>query len=112
MYIRSRYDASGFKRRPSKKINQVDVNYLYYYFLSVSKRIIDAGTGATVQGVKIPFILNLDISLPSIDNQKNIVELLNKTYSEIKNKTTQNKKEELHQLRSSILTQELKSEAA
>lgn len=43
----------------------VDTDFLFFWFKAISKIIINAGTGATVQGVKLPFIKSLKI--PDID---------------------------------------------
>ena len=51
----------------------IDINVLFYWFKFISKKIINFGTGLTVQGVKLPFIKSLKINLPSINEQKLIV---------------------------------------
>jgi len=48
-----------------KREGLLDINFLFFWFKSISKVIIDAGTGATVQGVKLPFVKSLRI--PNID---------------------------------------------
>ncbi|MBK7693609.1 MAG: restriction endonuclease subunit S [Saprospiraceae bacterium] len=42
----------------------ISVGYLFRWFKSISNLIIEEGTGATVQGVKLPFIKDLEIPLP------------------------------------------------
>ena len=59
-----------------KKLNTVNVNFLFYWFKSNSQKIIDEGTGATVQGVKLPFIKSLTINLPQFSEQAKISENL------------------------------------
>jgi restriction endonuclease S subunit len=63
--------------------SNIDSSYLYYWTLSISPQIISAGKGATVQGVTLPFLENLEIPVPSIDKQKEIVEWLDSAFSEI-----------------------------
>ncbi len=56
-----------------KATAKLDPNFIFYWYQTVSKQVISAGTGATVQGVKIPTIANLQIPLPPLDEQKRIV---------------------------------------
>jgi type I restriction enzyme S subunit len=63
--------------------SNIDSSYLYYWTLSISPQIISAGKGATVQGVTLPFLENLEIPVPSIDKQKEIVELLDSAFAQI-----------------------------
>ena len=65
----------------------LDVNYLFYWFKSISKVIIDAGRGATVHGVTLPFIKSLRIPLPSLATQLKIVEKLDAIFAEIERAT-------------------------
>ena len=55
---------------------ELNRSYLLYWFRSISSKIIGAGTGATVQGVKLPFIQSLEIPLPPLEEQKRIVDVL------------------------------------
>jgi len=48
-----------------KEEGLLDINFLFFWLKSISKVIIGAGTGATVQGVKLPFVKSLRI--PDID---------------------------------------------
>lgn len=57
--------------------NEIMNEYLFWWFKSISKEIINAGTGATVQGVKIPFIRNLDFPKIPLKEQEIIVINLN-----------------------------------
>jgi type I restriction enzyme S subunit len=63
--------------------SNINSSYLYYWTLSISPQIISAGKGATVQGVTLPFLENLEIPVPSIDKQKEIVEKLDSAFAEI-----------------------------
>ena len=55
-------------------INKLSVGYLYKWFKSISHKIVEEGTGATVQGVKLPFIKSLVIYIPPIKEQIKIVQ--------------------------------------
>lgn len=55
---------------------ELDRRFLFYWFRSIEKQIKDAGTGATVKGVKLPFVKSLPIPLPPLDEQQRIVEIL------------------------------------
>ena len=66
-----------------KNVNQLDVKYLFYWFKSISQKIIDAGRGATVHGVTLPFIKSLEIPLPSLATQQKIVAKLDAVFAEI-----------------------------
>lgn len=55
---------------------KLSVPYLFQWFKSKSQEIINAGTGATVQGVKLPFVKSLEINIPPLSEQKIIVKQL------------------------------------
>ncbi len=55
---------------------QLAKKYLFWWFKSVAHVIESAGTGATVQGVKLPFIKSLGIPVPPLPEQQRIVSLL------------------------------------
>lgn len=65
------------------KNSDLDRDYLFWWLKSVANLIVEAGTGATVQGVKIPFIKALDIPLPSTAEQKRIVAILDYVFADI-----------------------------
>ena len=67
-----------------RDISRIDSNYLYYWALSVTPEIIAAGKGATVQGVTLPFLENLEIPLPSLEMQREIVGKLDSAFAEVK----------------------------
>src|SRR5699024_10274586 len=56
--------------------DKIERNYLFYYFLWNAKYIEESGTGATVKGVKLSFIKELEIPLPSLSEQRRIVSKL------------------------------------
>lgn len=66
-----------------KNSNTISNKYLFYWFKSISENIIKAGTGATVQGVKLPFVKNLQFPKTSITEQKQIVAILDQTFAAV-----------------------------
>src|SRR5690554_168615 len=54
----------------------IEVKYLFYWLKSQAEYIKSVGTGATVKGVKLEFIKNLNCPLPKPNEQKRIVEKL------------------------------------
>ena len=66
-----------------KNEKTLDVNYLFFWFKSISKVIVDAGRGATVHGVTLPFIKSLQIPLPPLPTQQKIVAKLDAIFAEI-----------------------------
>ena len=66
-----------------KKFKQLDTGFLFQWFKSISHLIVEEGTGATVQGVKLPFIKDLPIPLPPLPEQQRIVSILDETFSAI-----------------------------
>jgi type I restriction enzyme S subunit len=57
--------------------------FLFWWFKNISEQIVKAGTGATVQGVKISFIQSLQFPLPPLDEQKRIVAKLDECFDAI-----------------------------
>lgn len=66
-----------------KRRDQIDEQYLFHWFRSVAHKIVAAGTGATVQGVTLPFLKSLQIPLPPIKEQRRIVALLDEAFADI-----------------------------
>jgi type I restriction enzyme S subunit len=66
-----------------KKSKQLDVGYLFQWFKSISHLIVEEGTGATVQGVKLPFVKELEIPLPPLPEQQRIVSILFEAFAAI-----------------------------
>jgi len=56
------------------------VRYLYWWLKSIADVIVAEGTGATVQGVKLPFVKSLQIPVPPLAEQQRIVELLDEAF--------------------------------
>jgi type I restriction enzyme S subunit len=46
------------------------VRYLYWWLKSIADVIVAEGTGATVQGVKLPFVKSLQIPVPPLTEQQ------------------------------------------
>ena len=95
-----------------KNPKALDVNYLFFWFKSISKVIVDAGRGATVHGVTLPFIKSLQIPLPPIALQEEIVAKLDVISEEVKKSTKSytDKISELATLKQSILKQAFNGE--
>lgn len=66
-----------------KNNSNLDVRFLFWWLKSVSRIIEGEGTGATVQGVKLPFVKSLQIPLPSLEEQKRIVAILDEAFAGI-----------------------------
>ncbi|MFK7681313.1 restriction endonuclease subunit S [Bacillus sp. Wb] len=56
--------------------NILDTKYLLYFLMSKASYIESCGKGATVKGITIDVLTNLDITLPLIDEQRKIVRVL------------------------------------
>jgi type I restriction enzyme S subunit len=73
-------DLRGFTPKAS---NQIDPQYLFLWFKSIADQIVAAGTGATVQGVTLPFLRSLKIPLPPLEEQRRIVAVLDEAFTAI-----------------------------
>ncbi len=95
-----------------KNPKALDVNYLFFWFKSIRKVIVDAGRGATVHGVTLPFIKSLQIPLPPIALQEEIVDKLDAISEEVKksSKSYIDKISELVMLKQAILKQAFNGE--
>lgn len=84
---------------------KLSVDFLYHWFKSISHKIVEEGTGATVQGVKLPFIKSLEIGLPSFKDQQTIVCQLDALRAETQKLEVlyQKKLDDLEELKKSIL---------
>jgi len=63
--------------------NILNVRFLFWWLKSVSHLIEKEGTGATVKGVKLPFVMSLQVPLPPLPEQKRIVGILDKAFDGI-----------------------------
>jgi type I restriction enzyme S subunit len=79
-----------------KKPKELIADYLYLWYLSTVHLVVAAGTGATVQGVKLPFVSGLAIPVPPLDEQKRIVALLDAANSRITELTAGYEKARTH----------------
>jgi type I restriction enzyme, S subunit len=66
-----------------KNNQQLSIRYLFQWLKSISNIIVEEGTGATVQGVKLPFIKGLQIPLPPLSEQQRIVTILDEAFAAI-----------------------------
>jgi type I restriction enzyme S subunit len=66
-----------------KNKKSLAVPYLYWWLRSVSHVIVAEGTGATVQGVKLPFIKALQVPIPPLPEQQRIVTILDEAFEGI-----------------------------
>lgn len=65
------------------KSRKVDVRFLFRWFQSIADLIEAEGTGATVKGVKLPFVKSLPLPLPPLPEQKRIVAILDEAFAGI-----------------------------
>ena len=63
------------------KDQAIDRRFLLYWLQSSSDEIVAAGTGATVQGVTLPFIKGLQFPSISVEQQKRIVAVLDQAFA-------------------------------
>jgi type I restriction enzyme S subunit len=59
------------------------IRFLYRWLQSIADVIVAEGTGATVQGVKLPFVKSLPIPLPPLPEQARIVGILDEAFDDI-----------------------------
>jgi len=90
----------------------LSVDFLFRWLKSISHEIIKEGTGATVQGVKLPFIKSLRIPLPSLSEQQAIVSKLNALSAETKKLEAiyRQKLADLDELKKSVLRKAFEGE--
>ena len=73
-------DLKGLTPKNPKELTN---RWLYWWLKSMASDIQKAGTGATVQGVKMTFVQELEIPLPPLAEQKRIVALLDEAFAGI-----------------------------
>ena len=61
----------------------LSVRFLFHWLKSVAHLIVAEGTGATVQGVKLPFVKSLQVPLPPLPEQQRIVGILDAAFDGI-----------------------------
>ena len=63
--------------------NCFSVQFLFWWLKSISGLIVAEGTGATVQGVKLPFVKSLKVPVPPLPEQQRIVAILDEAFEGI-----------------------------
>jgi type I restriction enzyme S subunit len=66
-----------------KDEEKLSTRFLFWWLKSVAHLIVAEGTGATVQGVKLPFVKSLQIPLPPRPEQQRIVAILDEAFDAI-----------------------------
>lgn len=61
----------------------LSIRFLFWWLKTMAETIIAEGKGATVQGVKLPFVKSLKIPLPPRAEQQRIVGVLDKAFAEL-----------------------------
>ncbi|MDP2894826.1 MAG: restriction endonuclease subunit S [Sulfurimonas sp.] len=92
--------------------DKLDIRFLFNYFKNIKEYIISNGTGATVKGVKLDFIKELEIPLPALPIQQKVVTYLDEISQKIE-KIKQLQKEKmasLKALKASILDSAFRGE--
>jgi len=56
-----------------KSNNKISIKYLYYYFLSNMKILEDGFCGSTIKHISKEYVSNIEIPIPSIEKQKEII---------------------------------------
>ena len=59
------------------------VRFLFWWLKSIVDSIVAEGTGATVQGVKLPFVKSLQAPIPLLPDQQRIVGILDEAFEGI-----------------------------
>lgn len=65
------------------KPNNLLSKFLFWWFKSIDALIVAEGTGATVQGVKLPFVKALRLPVPPVSEQQRIVGILDEAFEGI-----------------------------
>jgi type I restriction enzyme S subunit len=60
--------------------DELSVKFLYWWLKSIADVIVNEGTGATVQGVKLSFVKALQIPVPLLREQRRIVAILDEVF--------------------------------
>jgi len=71
-------DLRGIIPRDSKTLS---IRFLFWWLKTMADVIIAEGTGATVQGVKLPFVKSLQIPIPPLAEQQRIVGVLDEAFA-------------------------------
>lgn len=65
------------------KSDQVLSDYLYYFLKSIKDKVINQGRGVAQNNINLKVLRNIIVPVPSIENQKNIIKILQVTESVI-----------------------------
>ena len=61
----------------------LSVRFLFWWLISITDSIVAEGTGATVQGVKLPFVRSLQAPVPPLAEQRRIGGILDEAFEGI-----------------------------
>jgi restriction endonuclease S subunit len=92
--------------------NSIGINYLFWWFKSISRKLENAWTGATVKWVRMDFIESLEIPLPPLPTQSRIVAKLDEAFGNIDKhiKLLKENIEDVENIKKSVLEESFKSE--
>ena len=62
---------------------ELDIDYLLLFLKSHAKQIIQKGSGATVSGIKLEHIRDIDIPTPTLSDQKKVVKKIDGLFAKI-----------------------------
>ena len=62
---------------------EIDSDFLLLCLKNKAQEIIDAGGGTTVSGIRLDYLRSIEIPLPSLEEQKQIVNILNEKFTAI-----------------------------
>lgn len=66
-----------------RDVRRLSVRFLFWWLKSIAPIIVAEGTGATVQGVKLPFVKSLKVPVIRLDEQQRIVAILDEAFEGI-----------------------------
>ena len=91
---------------------EIDRRFLFHWYTSIADKVIEAGTGATVQGVKLPFVKSLPFPTLTLEEQRRIVAVLDEAFEGLARARahTRAKLQDLDDLRQSFLQKALAGE--
>jgi type I restriction enzyme S subunit len=88
-------------------LNLLSNRFLFYFFKAKQQQIINAGTGFTVQGIKLDFLRSIMIPIPTLFQQQSIISKLDQL-SDSSNKLQEaisSKFNQLNELKQNLLHQ-------
>lgn len=93
------------------KIEEIEYKYMYYLFLYKEKELISKSQGTTVKGITISELNKIQISLPVLEEQKEIVRILDKLLEEeTKIENLSQLEEQIELIKKSILAKAFRGE--